>query len=72
MIPLKPFLNKKPVLDQCQWRSQPDNFVLLGKFEIIIHFFRNELISINTKMFAYIAKSSGGLRIAKSSGGLRY
>ena len=24
-----------------QWRSQPDNLVMLCKFEIIIHFFRN-------------------------------
>ncbi len=39
-----------------QWRSQPDNLVMLCKFEviIIIHFFRNSLFSrsMNTEIFA--------------------
>ena len=46
-----------------QWRSQPDNLVLLCKFEIIIiiHFFKNWLFSQSMNTHSGI-KSSGWLR----------
>ena len=49
-------LDINSLVNDFQWRSQPDNLVPLCKFKIIIiiHFFRNSLFSqsMNTRIFA--------------------